>query len=214
MMDSRVEAWRLQNRLTNSRKRIAEQDPECRMTLDSLKEPHGLQNPLAHARWMLSEKEKSFEEQLGMLLIGEPALGKTHLMIGLARELVNQGHPIWWSNAREFVSDIQRSYGDVDAIPRDEVIRRALTHQVLFIDDLGKERATEDVDTIMYDLIDGLEIKRRATPRPLLIASSNLSPDEYQRQYDSATRSRLEGMCLVFKIEGEDYRVKRPKRIK
>ena len=74
-------------------------------------------------------------------------------------------------------------------------------NDVVFLDDLGKERASEDVATVIYELVDGLLTNERT-----LIASANLDVKEYAARYDDATRSRIREMCETWRLDGDDRR--------
>lgn len=189
----------LANRLAVSRARIDEIDPQGLKRMNTLaNRSEGMEKALGHGKRLVGGGANR-----GMILIGNPGLGKTHFMVALARRLIQAGHPVWWRNAQKFVGEVQSSYSNPEVMSREMAIEHALSFQYLFLDDMGKERSSEDTHTLMYELVDGMLTRRRT-----LIASTNLTDEEFYAQYDDATRDRLKAMCKRYLIEGSSYRVK------
>jgi DNA replication protein DnaC len=75
------------------------------------------------------------------------------------------------------------------------------------VDDLGKDRATEWAEQILYQVID----TRYRENRPI-VATSNFALPDLQEQYPNvgpAIVSRLVEMCQGVKIVGFDWRMRR-----
>ena len=178
-------------------------DPYGRMTLNSIKDPSPkMRVVLAHATRLLDEFGKSEKPLAGIFMSGMPGTGKTHLMVGLMREMANLGIRTSWVNALQFVSEVRDTYGaSWDSPTRSQLIARVHEHPVVFLDDLGKEHQSDDVATVLYELIDGLLIRERT-----LIVSTNLKKSDYERRYDDAVRSRIREMCLTWEVDGVDHR--------
>ena len=79
----------------------------------------------------------------------------------------------------------------------------------MLLDDLGKEHASPNVESIVYELFDALH-----AARVTLVAATNVpaTREEGYRgptlsdRYDEAVRSRLRAMCERFVVRGEDRR--------
>lgn len=112
------------------------------------------------AEWPIYEKRKSLKNSL--LLKGDSGSGKSLSMWALARMIeLKTGRPPVWRTGPSLARDVQIA-------ARDLVAPEHLTGcDYLFIDDLGKEKATETVATGLWDLID----TRMAWGRPMVIST-------------------------------------------
>jgi DNA replication protein DnaC len=161
----------------------------------------------------------------GLLLIGEPGTGKTHLAVAAMRALLEKGHEGVFFDYQNLLDKIRSGYDATSGASDREAYRAALDAPVLLLDDLGAHRVTEWVEDTVTSIITD-----RCNNRKTLIATSNLpDPDvtgamiEYTgaggvavhrktlgEMIGARARSRLFEMCRVVKMPAvEDYRVKR-----
>jgi DNA replication protein DnaC len=164
--------------------------------------------PLAAAREFLEAAKRAgkWDQVQGLYLVGETGTGKTHLAVGVLRELILE-----WSDesplaqavydyAPRLVREVQDHYGRGGC---DELIRRRIQARVWILDDFGAEKATDDVVSVMNLVLN--ERERRAT-----MLTSNLTPDEIAERHDEyfRLRSRI-GSFRVVMVRGRDRRFDR-----
>lgn len=189
---------------------LDEADPDRRMTLDALTNP----DPSVAGCLVLMKEIVAGERTRGLFLMGLPGRGKTHLMVGLGRALLERGRDVGYYNVARLVARIQDSYGDYGGETRRAIIESVVSHEVVLLDDFGKEHQSPNVESILYELLDALNSSGRT-----VVVSTNLPPvrkrkeegDEYQgpvlaERYDEAVRSRLKAMCERVAIKGDDRR--------
>jgi DNA replication protein DnaC len=151
------------------------------------------------------------ERKRGMLLMGLPGVGKSHLLVGLGRALLERDRDAGYYNVVRLVSRIQDSYGEHSEASetRRAIVESVASHEVVLLDDLGKGHASANVDSITYELVDALHVARVtvvvATNVPVARDDGYLGPTLSER-YDEAVRSRLRAMCERFVVKGEDRR--------
>jgi DNA replication protein DnaC len=152
---------------------------------------------------MLAKAIGEGERKRGLFMIGKPGRGKTHVMVASFRLGVERGLVVAWANAPAFVQRVQATYAKEATERRHEILRRMFDHQVVYLDDLGKERQSADVDGILYELVDGLYARRRT-----LVVSSNLPGEVFKNgeRYDPALVSRFKQMTTRVHVAGEDRR--------
>ena len=159
----------------------------------------------------------------GLLLIGEPGTGKTHLAVAALRRIIQKGFEGQFSDYQTLLDRIRSGYDAASNSSDKEAYHSALDAEVLLLDDLGAHRVTDWVQDTVTSII-----THRCNNRKPLIATTNL-PDadagsttftrgpvgvEYRRtlreHIGDRARSRLFEMCKVIRITWtEDYRVRR-----
>jgi DNA replication protein DnaC len=180
-------------------------DPERRMTLDALDASEPTVTTALEAACGIVSGERG----RGMLLMGLPGRGKTHLLIGLGRALLAGDRDAGYFNVVRLVSRIQDTYSDFGGETRRAIVESVASHEVVLLDDLGKEHASTNVESIVYELFDALHVARvtlvAATNVPATRGEGYRGPTLSER-YDEAVRSRLRAMCERFVVKGEDRR--------
>ena len=182
-------------------------DPERRMTLDAL----DASEPTVAAAVEAARGIVAGERRRGMLLMGLPGRGKTHMMIGLGRALLARNRDAGYYNVVRLISWIQDSYSDgfANGETRRAIVDSVPSHEVILLDDLGKEHASTNVESIVYELVDALHVSKAtlvvATNVPATRGGGYRGPTLPER-YDEAVRSRLRAMCERFVVKGEDWR--------
>ena len=161
----------------------------------------------------------------GLLLIGEPGTGKTHLAVAALRKIVEKGFDSLFCDYQSLLNSIKAGYDAASDSSDREAYRSALDTDVLLLDDLGAHRVTGWVEDTVASII-----THRCNQRKALIATTNL-PDgdagsaivqkgpvgmEYRRtlaeHIGARARSRLFEMCTVIRMPLlEDYRVRKAK---
>lgn len=159
----------------------------------------------------------------GLLLIGSIGVGKTHLAVGILKELIlNKGTACLFYDYRELLKQIQNSYNDSVKATELDVLRPVFETEVLVLDELGAVKPTEWVwDTV------SLILNTRYNDNRTTIITTNY-PDDAPRDSNGNTdfaraqraargetlgdrigermRSRLHEMCRIIKMEGADFR--------
>jgi len=178
---------------------------------------HGsLEGVLLEARSFVTEYPI---ENSGLLLIGPIGVGKTHLAVGIVKELIlKKGIPCLFYDYRELLKQIQNSYNDSVKATELEVLRPVFETEVLVLDELGAVKPTEWV----WDTVALILNTRYNDNRTTLIttnfddkpASSVGGPRGATRdetlgdRIGERMRSRLHEMCRIIKIDGSDFRQK------
>jgi|GEM_PF-3092133 len=98
----------------------------------------------------------------GLALVGATRRHKSRLMFLLMKRLLREGHSVRYLNAVHFGDDIAASYeGGPSAY--EEWMRKLERAEVLFLDDLGKEKGTERVALALYRLAEYRNAHQRET---------------------------------------------------
>jgi DNA replication protein DnaC len=158
-------------------------------------------------------------DSTGLLLIGSIGVGKTHLAVGIVKELmVSKGVACLFYDYRELLKQIQNSYNDSVKATELEVLRPVFETEVLALDELGAVKPTEWVWDTVSLILNTRYNENRTTiittnfddrPAGAVAGPRGAARDEtLGDRIGERMRSRLHEMCRIVKMEGEDFRQK------
>ena len=137
-----------------------------------------------------------------LLLSGGTGLGKTFLSASIARVVSAGGNSVVYDTAGHIFSLFEaQKFGRETDEETDGAVSRALSCDLLILDDLGTELMTSFVQCAIYQIINTRLITGKKT-----VISTNLSPNELGRRYGAPVLSRLQGEYQLLLFFGEDIR--------
>jgi len=158
----------------------------------------------------------------GLLIIGKIGTGKTHLAVGITKELIIKGVQCLFYDYRELLKEIQNSYNATVQTTELDVLRPVFETDVLILDELGAVKPTEWVwDTVSLILNSRYNDSRTTiittnfedqpaagTNGSVSAARAATRAETLGDRIGERMRSRLHEMCRVIKMDGEDFRQK------
>lgn len=140
-----------------------------------------------------------FPEGKNLLFIGGCGLGKTHLSLAVAGTVALNGYDVIYGSAGAILNKAVRESMDWDG--DGSYLNRLLTCDLLVIDDLGTEIATNPGNAILYQIINGRLSAGRST-----IVNTNMSLHDLEKRYDPRIVSRFTGGYIQRGFLGNDIR--------
>lgn len=142
----------------------------------------------------------NFPTSENLLLIGGAGLGKTHLSIAIANEVLKKRMSVFYSSIEELLIKLEQErynrlnskFSYYDAVEECDL---------LIIDDLGTEFLNQFGKSAIYEIINTRLLKSKPT-----IINTNLSMEEIASRYSERISSRLIGNYTNLKFDGKDIR--------
>lgn len=185
----------------------------------------GAHDSLARARMAASRFVEEFDPRdgTGLLLIGKIGTGKTHLAVGIVKELIlARGVGCLFCDYRELLKEIQNSYAASVQTTELQVLRPVFDMDVLVLDELGAVKPTEWV----WDTVSLILNTRYNNNRTTIIttnfedqgaagangtmsaARAAVREETLGDRIGERMRSRLHEMCRIIRLDGADFRQK------
>lgn len=137
-----------------------------------------------------------------ILMSGETGLGKTHLSLAIANEVIKKGYGVVYASAPPIISKLEKEYFSSD---KDNSLFSMLADcDLLIIDDLGTEFYSQFAVSQFYNLFNS----RMLSNKPIII-NTNLTITELKEKYTDRFVSRICGNARQLDFLGRDIRIRR-----
>lgn len=203
--------------------RIPQRYAHC--TLDDFVPNYGGNNPSLSAALLQARSfVRAFPLETagnGLLLTGNIGVGKTHLAVGMLQALIAQrGARGLFFDYRDLLKQVQNSYNRNVDVTELEILQPVFDAEVLVLDELGASKPTDWVWDTVAHILNTRYNDRRTTiittnyanhppgGTDLNHARASVREETLGDRIGERMRSRLQEMCVVVEMTGEDFRQK------
>ena len=138
----------------------------------------------------------------GLWLFGGPGTGKTTLAMIVSKAALDAGRTVAIYSLPKLLAEIRTTF-DEDAVHSYTSLLDKLTEvDLLHIDDVGAEKTSDWVLEQLYAIVNA----RYEEERSVVITTNLVEREQMVEQIKERTVSRLEEMCEVLPLYGEDAR--------
>ena len=139
----------------------------------------------------------------GVLMRGATGLGKTHLSLAIANEVIRKGYSVVYVSAPDILNRLEREHFSYKYDSEEDTFGSLIKCDLLILDDLGTEFISQFSVSAVYNIFNS----RVLAGKPVII-NTNLTIGELLNNYSQRFVSRVMGSCDKLDFIGEDIRPK------
>ena len=139
-------------------------------------------------------------ESCNIFMRGKTGLGKTHLSLAIANEVIKKGYGVIYAPAPKIVATLEKEHFSNYRSSTDESM--FIDCDLLIVDDLGTEFSTQFSKTAIYNLFN----ERLLSGKPIII-NTNCELTELEELYSERFVSRIMGEAERLDFFGTDVRI-------
>lgn len=138
-------------------------------------------------------------DSVSLYFYGRTGLGKTHLSLAIANEVIKKGYNVIYGSVITFLNKMEKEkFGRAETFVTEDILIGA---DLLILDDLGAEFQSPYTVSALYNLLNSRICRGVPT-----IISSNLGLEEIKRRYPESIASRIIGTFSPVEFIGDDIR--------
>lgn len=137
----------------------------------------------------------------GILMRGATGLGKTHLSLAIANELLRKGFSVVYVSAPDILSRLEREHFGYKYDSEADTFNSLIRCDLLILDDLGTEFVSQFSSSAVYNIFNSRILAGKPT-----VINTNLTLSELLGTYSQRFVSRVMGECDRLEFIGKDIR--------
>ena len=143
----------------------------------------------------------------GFVMCGLTGLGKTHLSLAIASEVISKGFTVIYSTSSEITRNMADRYFGHSTNKDVDYLSLIVESDLFILDDLGAEFDSSFNKSAIFDIFNS----RTPLNRPTII-NTNLYPEQLQARYGERVTSRIFSTLDTFSFIGVDNRFRIDKK--
>lgn len=152
-------------------------------------------------RRYVRDLDANLEAGRGLWFFGDVGTGKTTLAMLVSRAALERGRSVAIYSLPRLLAEIRQTFETAAEGSYVDLLDRLAAVDLLHVDDVGAEKTSEWVLEQLYAIVNARYEEERS-----ILVTTNLERDELVEQVRERTVSRLEEMCTLVPLFGEDAR--------
>jgi len=151
---------------------------------------------------------KFIERKENILLFGTPGAGKTHLMCGLAQEMIKQGHKAYFRTCTALIQELLIAKNELKL---SRLLKKLTSYDLLVIDEIGYIQQKKEEMEVLFTLL------AECYETTSILLSSNLPFSKWEGIFKDAMMAaaaidRLVDHSVILELNLPSYRLERSKK--
>lgn len=137
-----------------------------------------------------------------ILIFGDTGLGKTHISLAIANEVIRSGHSVIYDSAINILRQIEKEH--FNQYRSSDTLDLILDVDLFIIDDLGTEFESKFYNSVIYNIVNTRLNRKKPT-----IISTNMDFSAIANRYSGKIASRITAMYKCLEFKGDDIRLQK-----
>jgi DNA replication protein DnaC len=145
----------------------------------------------------------------GLLFMGQPGVGKTHLAVAILRRLLlEKSVGCLFFDVQDLLRQLQATFDRQSGMSQLDLLQPVLATELVVLDDLGGRQYSPWVEETLAHIVTTRYNERRATIVTTNYLDETRDPrtPNLESRIGARVRSRLHEMCQLVPVEAADYR--------
>lgn len=135
-----------------------------------------------------------------ILIFGNTGLGKTHISLAIANEVLQKGYSVIYDSIINILRDVEKEHFSHEK--SSEMLDLITDTDLLILDDLGTEFESKFYNSAIYNIINSRLIKEKPT-----IINTNMDFSAISGRYGGKVASRITTIYTCLEFKGDDVRL-------
>ncbi len=140
-----------------------------------------------------------------ILIFGNTGLGKTHISLAIANEVLKKGYSVIYDSTMNILRDIEKEHFSHEKST--EMLDLVCDVDLLILDDLGTEFESKFYNSAIYNIINSRLVKNLPT-----IINTNLDFSAISARYGGKIASRIITIYNCLEFKGDDIRLQKKQK--
>lgn len=171
-------------------------------TLEGFAPRPGTERALALVQDYAGRWPEQLQTGEGLILMGDPGNGKSHLAAAIVRRVINAGGAAVFAKVPRLMIRFEATYNPGGREHETDLLQALFDADLVVLDDIGAEKWTQKREERLFLIVDA----RVDARRPMVVTTNCKTIQSLEEAVGFRTLDRLLGACALVENKGTSYR--------